>query len=49
MDLKERISKLKAIENDLIVKLEETVNKGMYNEANEIAYLLIKVKKLETL
>ena len=49
MDLKEQMDKLKAIENDLIVKLEETVNKGMYDEAIKISFLLIKVRKLETL
>lgn len=43
MDLKEKMSKLKEIEDNLTKKLEETVNKRMYDEATKIAFLLINI------
>jgi len=47
MELKEKISKLKIIEDELILKLEETVNKRMYDEADKIAFLLIKIDNIK--
>lgn len=49
MDLKEKLNKLKKIEDDLVVKLEDTINKSMFDEANKIVILLMNIQKLKLL
>ena len=43
------MNKLKKIEDDLVIKLEETISKSIFDEADKITYLLIKVQKLKPL
>ncbi len=38
--------KLKEIENELVDKLKESVEKRIYDEADKITYILIKINKI---
>ena len=49
MDLKEKTSKLISIENKLVVKLEDTIDKRSYDEAYKVISLLMNIQKLKAL
>lgn len=49
MNFKEKMSKLKAVEDKLVDRLEEAVKIELYDEADKIAFLLLKIRKFETL